>query len=397
MTFFLKISAILGMGVLLCAACAKETATTQPLQPSLSIADATVQEGEASGIISFKVRLSEASQNDVRVDFATLDSTANTGSDYVGRPDGQLIFWAGELEKNIMIEIKGDDMKEPNEVFLVILLDPMNATLARGRAIGTILNDDEVDYPFNIPTVGYSTPETYPGKTLVWRDEFNDMALNLNDWTFELGASGWGNNELQYYRPENAFLSRGNLIIEARKEGFEGANYTSSRLITKGKKEFTHGRIDIRAVLPEGQGIWPALWMLGGNISAVNWPACGEIDIMELVGHQPSRVHGTAHYGANTSSHQYKGNSVALPGTAKFIDEFHVFSIIWEQDKITWLLDDGVFYEITPALVSPAAYPFNQDFFFIFNIAVGGNWPGSPDVSTSFPQRMIVDYIRVFQ
>lgn len=394
---FLRITTVLMLsGLFFFAACKKDPDPAQPSLPSISIADLSELEGAVNGSVSVKVTLSTASSNNVLVNFATIDSTAKAGSDYVGKTDGELIFLAGETEKNIVVQIKGDAVLEPDERFIVLLLNPVNATLARERAT-VILRNDDADNPFNIPATGYSTPETYPGKTLVWQDEFSGSSLNLNDWTFEIGAGGWGNNELQYYRPENTFFSAGNLIIEARQEGFGGSAYTSSRLITKGKKEFKFGRIDIRAALPEGQGIWPALWMLGGNISTVNWPACGEIDIMELIGSQPNRVHGTIHYGANTSEHQYIGNSKALAGTAKFIDEFHVFSIIWEQDKITWLLDDVQFYQITPTDVAPAAYPFNNDFFFIFNVAVGGQWPGNPDGSTNFPQRMIVDYVRVFQ
>lgn len=377
-------------------ACKKEADPTPSVVPTLSVADVSVPEGNADGSVSIKVTLSEPSANNVLVNYATLDSTAKSGLDFTGKTDGELIFLAGETEKNIVVPIKGDAVQEPDEKFLLLLLNPVNATLARARATVTLQNDD-AENPFNIPATGYSTPETYAGKTLVWRDEFSGTSLNLNDWTFELGAGGWGNNELQYYRPENTFFSGGNLIIEAKKESFGGSAYTSSRLITKGKKEFKFGRIDIRAALPQGQGIWPALWMLGGNIGTINWPACGEIDIMELVGHQANRVHGTVHFGANTSQHQYIGTSTALPGTATFSDEFHVFSLVWEQDKITWLLDDVPFYQITPANVSPANYPFNEPFFFIFNVAVGGNWPGSPDSSTNFPQRMIVDYVRVFQ
>ena len=396
MSFLKNTAALLIAGICVFAACKKDPDPAQPALPSLSIADASALEGNANGSLSLKVTLSTASNNNVLVNYATLDSTAKAGSDYVAKTDGELIFLAGETEKNIVVQLKGDGVLEQDEKFIVLLLNPVNATLARARATATLQNDD-ADNPFNIPATGYSTPETYAGKTRVWQDEFNGTSLDLNAWTFEIGAGGWGNNELQYYRPENTFFSAGNLIIEARKEGFGGSAYTSSRLITKGKKEFKFGRIDIRAALPEGQGIWPALWMLGGNISTVNWPACGEIDIMELIGSQPNRIHGTIHYGANTSQHQYIGNSRALAGTAKFIDEFHVFSIVWEQDKITWLLDDVQFYQITPADVIPAAYPFNADFFFIFNVAVGGQWPGNPDASTNFPQRMIVDYVRVFQ
>ncbi|HNE29984.1 MAG TPA: glycoside hydrolase family 16 protein, partial [Saprospiraceae bacterium] len=168
-------------------------------------------------------------------------------------------------------------------------------------------------------------------------------------------------------------------------------------IVTKGKKQFKFGRVDIRAALPEGKGLWPALWMLGSNIDAVGWPACGEIDIMELAGDIPNRVVGTVHYGANTSQHQYNPMSKYLSGNANFQDEFHVFSIIWEADKIQFLVDDELYHTITPASLNGASYPFNKNFFFIFNVAVGGNFPGNPDSSTPFPQRMIVDYIRVFQ
>ena len=396
MTFLKNTTTLLLLGLCAMTACKKDPEPAQTLPPAHSIADGSELEGNAAGTISFKVTLSEASKNNVLVNYATLDGTAKSGLDFTGKTDGEVVFNAGETEKTIAVPLFGDGVKEPDETFQVQLLNPVNATLARDKATATIRNDD-ADNPFNIPSKGYTTPETYAGKTLVWRDEFNGTALNLSDWTFETGAGGWGNNELQYYRPENTLFSDGKLIIEARKESFGGAAYTSSRLITKGKQEFKFGRIDIRAALPEGQGIWPALWMLGGNISTVNWPACGEIDIMELIGSQPNRIHGTIHYGANTSQHQYTGNSKALAGTAKFGDEFHVFSIVWEQDKIVWLLDDVQFHQITPASLGSAAYPFNQNFFFIFNVAVGGNWPGDPNGTTNFPQRMIVDYVRVFQ
>ncbi|MFT6937426.1 MAG: beta-glucanase (GH16 family), partial [Saprospiraceae bacterium] len=203
--------------------------------------------------------------------------------------------------------------------------------------------------------------------------------------------SGWGNNELQYYRTENTTVNGGNLIIEAKQESFGGGTYTSSRIITKGDISFKYGRVDIRAVMPEGQGLWPALWMLGENIDQVSWPACGEIDIMEIVGHQPNKVHGTIHWDANGHAN-YGGSKTS---TSDLSEEFHVFSIIWDANEIKWLLD-GVQYhnvDIAPADLDE----FREAFFFIFNVAVGGNWPGNPDATTSFPQRMIVDYMRVFQ
>lgn len=245
---------------------------------------------------------------------------------------------------------------------------------------------------------GYTTPLEYPGYTLSWADEFNGNALNLNDWTHEIGTGnwGWGNNELQYYTDgsSNLQVSGGKLTITAKSESQGSSNYTSARIKTQGKKEFQYGRIDIRARLPRGQGLWPALWMLGSNISSVGWPNCGEIDIMELVGHQPNRVHGTVHFGTSTPSTQ-RTSSYSL-GTAEFGDEFHVFTLIWEQNKIEWYVDDKKYHTVTSSGTG-GIYPFNDKFFFIFNVAVGGQWPGSPDASTVFPQSMEVDYIRVFQ
>ena len=244
--------------------------------------------------------------------------------------------------------------------------------------------------------VGVGDP-VYPDLTLVWSDEFNGSALNTGDWTFEIGNgnSGWGNNELQYYRSENTEVSNGFLTIEARKEVFEGKQYTSSRIITKDKVDLRYGRIDIKAKLPEGQGIWPALWMLGSNIDAVGWPACGEIDIMELVGHVPNEVHGTVHYGPPSPNNLSTGTSFKL-NSGKFSDEFHLFSLVWQENLIQWYVDDQLYFTRNPSDLADT-WPFNKDFFFIFNVAVGGNWPGSPNGSTVFPQQMVVDYIRVYQ
>ena len=211
------------------------------------------------------------------------------------------------------------------------------------------------EYHWAFPTTGYSTPQHYLEMNLVWQDEFDHDNLNLTDWKHETGGSGWGNNELQYYQEKNAAVRDGYLIITAKKENEGGRNYTSSRIITKGKKEFQYGRIDIRALLPKGQGIWPALWMLGNNISSVNWPACGEIDIMEMVGGagKENTVHGTAHW-ENEGNHIYKGGNLALEGNKIFADEFHVFSIVWTSISITWYIDDVQYYtlDITPPELS---------------------------------------------
>jgi len=251
------------------------------------------------------------------------------------------------------------------------------------------------------PNSGYTSPQNYDGYNLAWADEFTGSVLSDN-WTFELGDGcpeicGWGNDELEYYKKENTTLANGKLVITAKKENAGSRNYTSSRLITKGKKFFTYGRVDIRAILPKGQGLWPALWMLGENISEVSWPKCGEIDIMEMIGgsneDRDRTVHGTVHWDNGGNYANYGGSTKLNFGI--FNDEFHVFSIVWDRQKIIWLLD-GVQYhviDITPGGLEE----FHKPFFFIFNVAVGGRWPGSPDGTTIFPQQMTVDYIRVFQ
>ncbi len=250
---------------------------------------------------------------------------------------------------------------------------------------------------------GYTTPLTYPNYTLVWNDEFDGTSLNEGDWNFEIGTgnNGWGNNELQYYKRENVSVENGRLIITAKNEFFNNNNYTSSRVTTQGKKSFKYGRIDIRARMPEGQGLWPALWMLGDNINSVSWPACGEIDIMEMVGGTTTNsrgdgvTHGTIHWSDASGSHANYGQGKRLGPGKKLSDEFNVYSIVWNSSGITWYFNDQQFNSIN---TSPAALSeFNQNFFFIMNVAVGGNWPGSPDNSTQFPDKMQVDYVRVFQ
>ncbi|MBC8005002.1 MAG: glycoside hydrolase family 16 protein, partial [Verrucomicrobia bacterium] len=221
-------------------------------------------------------------------------------------------------------------------------------------------------------------------------------------WTHETGDGcpnicGWGNNELEFYtgRPSNLFFQDGKMIIEARAETFGGRNYTSSKILTRNKKAFKFGRVDIRAVLPKGKGIWPAFWMLPENNVHGGWPKSGEIDIMELVGHEPNKSYGTLHYGPGPGSTQIS-QSYTL-SASDFQNAFHVFSIEWKADQIKWYVDGNLFKTVNKTDIGSAVYPFNEQFFFIFNLAVGGNWPGSPDAATVFPQWMIVDYIRVFQ
>lgn len=232
---------------------------------------------------------------------------------------------------------------------------------------------------------------------LVWSDEFNYTGSpDPQKWSFETGAGGWGNNELQYYtdRLSNAEVKNGNLVITARKESYQGSDYTSARMITYNSGNYwTYGRIEARMKLPYGQGIWPAFWMLGKSIfEGTSWPACGELDIMEMIGggDNDNTVHGTAHWDNN--GHASYGLSYTNP--TKLADDFHVYAIEWDSQKINWYFDNNLYCTLDITPVSLGA--FHQPFFIILNIAVGGNWPGSPDATTVFPQTMEVDYVRVY-
>lgn len=245
---------------------------------------------------------------------------------------------------------------------------------------------------------GFYSPLEYQGYDLVWQDEFNGSSINTSNWGFEIGDGcpdlcGWGNNELEYYRAENAWLGDSTLTIEAREESFGGRDYTSARMISREKQFFQYGRIDIRALMPRGQGMWPALWMLGKNHGSIGWPGCGEIDIMEMIGESESTCYGTAHWD-DGQGHASYGQSTAV-STYSLAEAYHVFSIIWDESSIKWLLDDEVYNELN--ITDPQMSEFHQEFWFILNVAVGGNWPGNPDATTVFPQKMKVDYIRVFQ
>ena len=246
---------------------------------------------------------------------------------------------------------------------------------------------------------GYQSATSYDGYSQVWSDEFDGSEVDENNWGYDIGGSGWGNNELEFYTNRNAYLTEGNLVIRANKENYGGREYTSSRLKTQSKQTVNYGRIDIRAVMPQGQGIWPALWMLGSNFPTVGWPHSGEIDIMEMIGGngRENTVHGTAHwYNQSSNQNASYGGNYGLPSGETLSTNFHVFSIDWDSSSITWYLDN-VQYHSMAINDSSSLAAFRKDFFFIFNIAVGGNWPQYPDASTVFPQRMVVDYVRVFQ
>ncbi|MBF6640165.1 glycoside hydrolase family 16 protein [Flavobacterium sp. J49] len=232
-------------------------------------------------------------------------------------------------------------------------------------------------------------------RKLVWEENFSGKQLDESAWNFELGNGcpnncGWGNNEKQLYTNKNHELKEGHLVIRIEKEA---DHYTSTRITTAGKKEFQYGRMEARAKIPSGKGIWPAYWMLGSNIGKVGWPKCGEIDILEYVGREPDMVYTSLH---TQDSH---GNTINSKKTAfPSIEEgFHIYAIEWTKDKIEFFVDDQSVYTFAPELKNENTWPFDQPFFFIVNVAVGGNFGGHEVDDRIFPQEYLIDYIRVYQ
>ncbi|MFU8873974.1 ricin-type beta-trefoil lectin domain protein [Micromonospora sp. SL4-19] len=256
-------------------------------------------------------------------------------------------------------------------------------------------------------TATTSTPAAAAPGAVTWSDDFNGAAgapPDASKWRYDIGGSGWGNNELQYYTSStrNAALDgNGNLVITARRENPSGyscwygsCQYTSARLLTAGTFTQAYGRFEARIKIPRGQGIWPAFWMLGNDIATNPWPNSGEIDIMENIGREPSTVHGSLHGPGYSGGNPLTGQT-SLPGGQALADAFHTYAVDWAPDSITWYLDGVAYSRKTPADAGGNRWVFDHPFFMIMNVAVGGNWPGSPDGSTVFPQTMVVDYVRV--
>lgn len=248
---------------------------------------------------------------------------------------------------------------------------------------------------------------------LVWNDEFDSERIDESKWNFVTGGGGYGNRELQFYtsRPENARVEGGCLILSALNEKYGNKNYTSAKLTTEGKGEWQYGRFEMRAKLPSGKGMWPAFWMMPSSFNYHKktnqlhlqrygkWPACGEIDIMELIGHEPDKVHGTIHYGMPRGR---SGAFYQLPEGGSFNDDFHIFSLEWDHGEFRWFVDGNQFQNVNEWFsrfkrkARPYPAPFDQPFFIQLNFAVGGNWPKKPDRSV-MPQEFVIDYVRVYQ
>ena len=227
---------------------------------------------------------------------------------------------------------------------------------------------------------------------LVWADEFSSSQINTTNWTYDLGGDGWGNNELQNYTNsnDNSTISNDNLLIIAKQQQINGNAYTSARLKTQGLQSWRYGKIEARIKLPMQKGLWPAFWMIGNNITSIGWPKCGEIDIMEHVNTE-NKVHGTIHWDNN--GHNYYGGQTP----ANIEGQYHIYSIEWNPDSIKWLMNGIKYWSANIANNINNTEEFQNPFFIILNVAVGGNWPGSTDNTTVLPDTMFVDYVRVYQ
>jgi len=389
-----KILCLIVLTGLVCS-CSGSNNSPDDMTSKLSVIDVTHERSSIqSTTYTFTINVTPASSKTITVDYKTVDATALAGKDYTALT-GTLTIQPNQSSANVEVTVLKDSLRQPDQTFNFEINSPANAAIqGTGKAVGTIQN-----YGTYLPIdgTGYAGATSYPGMSLVWSDEFISNTINSSNWSYDIGGSGWGNNELEYYTnsSKNSYVTGGYLVIEARKEVKEANNYTSARMISKDKKTFTYGRIDFRAKLPKGQGIWPALWMLGNNIGTTAWPACGEIDMMELLGHEPQKIYSTIHWGAAPPPRTHIGDSYSL-SSQTFNDNFHVFSMQWDADKMSFLIDDILFFTANKSQVN-GDYPFDKPFFFIMNVAVGGNWPGNPDATTVFPQRMIVDYVRVYQ
>lgn len=252
-------------------------------------------------------------------------------------------------------------------------------------------------------------PPTASAWTLVWSDEFSGLdgsAPDPSKWTYDLGGKGWGNSELECYtnRLQNAQIQGGNLVITAQQESpafvcSDGStnNYTSARVKTQSLFTQAYGRFEASIKIPKGQGMWPAFWMLGNNVTSVGWPACGEIDIMENIGKEPDIVHGSLHGPSSTSRTSDATAPFSLPAGQNFADAFHLYAVEWEPGVVRFYVDTNLYATFTQSQwPTGGTWVFDHPFFIILNVAVGGTWPGSPDSTTQFPQQMLVDYVRVY-
>jgi beta-glucanase (GH16 family) len=322
---------------------------------------------------------------------------------FVTQDAGNGFVFFVNTNSNKCLDVQADD---PNDGTVVQLYD-CNGTNAQ-RWNPTVIGTASGSGGGSSSGGGAPPPAPTPGWTLTWSDEFDGpdgSGVDASKWSFDVGGSGWGNQELEYYTSgtSNAVVENGALVITATTDGasayscwYGPCQYTSARLNTAGKFSQQYGRFEARIQIPSGQGVWPAFWMLGENIGAAGWPGCGEIDVMENIGRTPDSVYGTTH-GPGPGSYPFTGLSAAYNAGAPFADGFHVYATEWGPSAVSFYVDGNLYSTVTPSsLPAGATWVWDQPFFVILNFAVGGGWPGSPDGTSRFPQQMLVDYVRVY-
>jgi beta-glucanase (GH16 family) len=372
-------------------ACKDDTGPLNVGDPRLVVYNLSFDETNEDRDVIYYVRMMGEITFDVPVDYLSVDGSAIAGVDYEAF-SGQLVFGPGEMIKELPITIKGNELIEDKEEFTIEFSSPVGDFTAAEVTI-EINDDDDVETEIDVPA-GYS---------LEWHDEFNREAIDASNWTYETGdgtafglPAGWGNDELQIYTnsSDNSMITTESnasvLAITARENGSGG--YTSAKLTTNDLVSVRFGRIDVRAKMPEGQGLWPAVWMLGDNRGIVDWPGCGEIDIVEVLGHEPDLMYATVHYTNGENRNGEIGEELRSTG-ASFSEEYHVFTLEWTPEIMAFFVDGQ---EVHQVAIQSDMKEFLRSFYLILNVAVGGNWPGDPDGSTVFTQTMYVDYVRVF-
>ena len=280
---------------------------------------------------------------------------------------------------------------------------PLHAIALAALVSGTLNAQTNAQFTLNPGQASKNDPQhkaVNPTWKLVWADEFSGTSVDQSKWTFEVNGDGGGNGEMQFYtdRPENAKVAGGYLTITGIKEKYKGKQYTSARLISKGKGDWLYGRFEARIKVPiGGKGIWPAFWMMPTDSKYGGWAKSGEIDILEMVGHQPNTLYGTLHYHDSWPRNKHTGDKLVVPG--KLGDAFHTYAIEWEPGIMRWYFDGKLYQTQTQwdTVSGPFPAPFDQRFYFILNFAIGGAWPGPPAPGTKFPQQMIIDYVRAYQ
>lgn len=335
--------------------------------------------------------------------FGGKDAQVKLNSGEIYNPFSGLEVWANGSDITDMVLYTIYDVMKNDEIvteislskggtYKIVYIVPETQTIKKATLTRTIIvGSGYSDFNYDENNLTYN---------LVWSDEFDGDSLNTNNWNYEIGtgSGGWGNNELQYYTSStnNCYVENGFLNIKAIKENKAGCKYTSSRITTARKADFKYGRIEARIKIPQGRGIWPAFWMMPTNSVYGGWPNSGEIDIMEHVGYNPFVIHSTVH---NKSYNGMIGTQKGSSRSFKDIyDTYHVYSCEWFPDKIVFYVDDTKIFEYAPTNRTQSNWPYDQEFFIIFNVAVGGNWGGAQGVDdTIFPQTMSVDYVRVYQ